>query len=198
MAELVQLWPRSLVEAWAPPLIALAAFNLDFLCIHPFRDGNGRVSRLLLLLQTYQLGFAVGRYISLERLIEANEERYYETLEESSHGRREDTHDPWPYANYLLFTLRLAYQELESRLTAAAPGRGAKTRLVLAAIDGQRADFTISDLEVACPSVSRETIRRVLRDLKRAGKVEVIGRGPGARWRRRRGHEEPERGSEKG
>lgn len=104
----------------------------------------------------------------------------------------------WVHEQGLLFMLRLARQELESRLTAAAPGRGAKTRLVLAAIDGQRADFTISDLGVACPSVSRETIRRVLRDLKQAGKVEAIGRGPGARWRRRRGREEPERGSEKG
>ena len=74
------------------PLIALAAFNLDFLCIHPFRDGNGRVSRLLLLLQTYSLGYEVGRYISLERLIEQNKDRYYETLERSSKtGMRANT-----------------------------------------------------------------------------------------------------------
>ncbi len=81
MARLVGDWRACLEERWVPPLIALAAFNLDFLCIHPFRDGNGRVSRLIWLLQSYQLGFEVGRYISLERLVEQNKDRYYETLE---------------------------------------------------------------------------------------------------------------------
>lgn len=69
MGKLVDMWDRCLRERWVHPLVALAAFNLDFLCIHPFRDGNGRVSRLLFLLQCYHLGFEVGRYISLERLI---------------------------------------------------------------------------------------------------------------------------------
>ena len=76
METLVSFWSRALKEKWVHPLIAVAAFNLDFLCIHPFRDGNGRVSRLLLLLQCYHLGYEVGRYISLERLIEQNKERY--------------------------------------------------------------------------------------------------------------------------
>lgn len=86
MQALVESWGRSIEERWIHPLIALAAFNLDFLCIHPFRDGNGRVSRLLFLLGCYQPGYEVGRYISLERLIEENKERYYETLEISSQG----------------------------------------------------------------------------------------------------------------
>jgi Fic family protein len=86
MDELIDSWDRNLLEKWVHPLIAMAAFNLDFLCIHPFRDGNGRVSRLILLLQCYHLGYEVGRYISLERLIEQNKERYYETLEQSSEG----------------------------------------------------------------------------------------------------------------
>ena len=98
---LVEAWARCIDEKWVHPLVALAAFNLDFLCIHPFRDGNGRVSRLLLLLQSYRLGLEVGRYISLERLIEQNKERYYETLEESSQEWHEDGNDPWPYTNYL-------------------------------------------------------------------------------------------------
>ena len=102
MADLVLDWRRCQNEGWVPPLIALAAFNLDFLCIHPFRDGNGRVSRLLWLLQSYQLGFEVGRYISLERLVEQNKDRYYETLGKSSQGWHEGKHDPWPYINYVL------------------------------------------------------------------------------------------------
>ena len=111
MEDLIERWDRSLRERWTHPLIALAAFNLDFLCIHPFRDCNGRVSRLMFLLQLYRLGFEVGRYISLERLIEQNKERYYETLEQSSLRWHEGKHDPWPYVNYLLFILKSAYKE---------------------------------------------------------------------------------------
>ncbi len=113
MAELAAKWRRCLDERRVPPLIALAAFNLDFLCIHPFRDGNGRVSRLLWLLQSYQLGFEVGRYISLERLVEQNKDRYYETLELSSQGWHEGKHELWPYIDYVLFILKTAYREFE-------------------------------------------------------------------------------------
>ena len=80
MKRLHALWNEAVRESEIHPVIALAAYNLDFLCIHPFRDGNGRVSRLLVLLQCYHAGIEVGRYISMERLIEQNKERYYETL----------------------------------------------------------------------------------------------------------------------
>lgn len=116
MRNLVIAWDDTLEEKKVHPLIAVAALNLDFLCIHPFRDGNGRVSRLLLLLVCYQLGFEVGRYISLERLIEENKERYYETLEESSQNWHDGKHDPWPFVNYLLFILKNAYREFEERV----------------------------------------------------------------------------------
>jgi Fic family protein len=116
MRNLVIAWDDTLEEKKIHPLIAVAALNLDFLCIHPFRDGNGRVSRLLLLLMCYQLGFEVGRYISLERLIEENKERYYETLEESSQNWHNGKHDPWPFVNYLLFILKNAYREFEERV----------------------------------------------------------------------------------
>src|SRR5438128_4704627 len=106
MAEMVELWERGVQEKWVPPLVLAAALNLDFLCIHPFRDGNGRVSRLLFLLACYQLGFEVGRYISLERLIEENKERYYEMLEASSQGWHDGKHDPWPFISYLLYILK--------------------------------------------------------------------------------------------
>jgi Fic family protein len=172
-------------------LIALAAFNLDFLCIHPFRDGNGRVSRLLLLLQCYHLGHDVGRYISLERLIEQNKDRYYETLEQSSQGWHEGKHDPWPYINYLLFILKTAYREFESRLAIVKSQRGAKTGLIESAIQSFPSEFTLADLEWACPGVSHDMVRKVLRNLQRSGRVECLGRGPGAFWRR---GNTPERG----
>lgn len=183
---------RSLLDAWAqnqrerkiPPLIAAAAFNLDFLCIHPFRDGNGRVSRLLLLLQLYHSGFEVGRYISLERVIEENKERYYETLEASSKGWHQGKHDPWPYINFLLFILKQAYKEFEERLGNVKSPRGSKTETVEEAILGFSGEFTLTDLERACPNVSRDMIRRVLKNLKKTGNVQSLGRGPGARWKK--------------
>jgi Fic family protein len=181
MESLVDGWNRCRDERWVHPLIALAAFNLDFLCIHPFRDGNGRVSRLLLLLHSYQSGFEVGRYISLERLIEQNKDRYYETLEQSSQGWHEGKHDPWPYINYLMFILKSAYREFVDRVGDIQAPRGSKTEMVLAALERLPREFTVSQLEQASPGVSREMVRRVLNEEK--GKsVECIGRGPGAKW----------------
>ncbi|MCX5906396.1 MAG: Fic family protein [Deltaproteobacteria bacterium] len=193
LRELATLWRHCNRELWVHPLIALAAFNLDFLCIHPFRDGNGRVSRLLLLLQCYHLGYEAGRYISLERLIEQNKARYYETLEESSQGWHEGNHNPWPYINYLLSILKAAYQEFEQRLGHVKSPRGAKTDLVESAIRNIAGKFTLNDLERTCPGVSRDMVRRVLRDLQKSGKVECLGRGPGAAWRKRKGNT-PEKG----
>jgi len=184
MDALIDAWRSCLREEWFHPLIALAAFNLDFLCIHPFRDGNGRVSRLLWLLQSYHLGLEVGRYVSLERLVEQNKDRYYETLEQSSQGWHEGRHDPWPYINYVLFILKTAYREFIDRVGDTAEPRGAKTQMVIDAIGRMAGTFSLADLERACPGVSRDMIRRVLATRK-GTTVECIGRGPGALWRKR-------------
>ena len=184
MTALVADWQHCLDQRWIHPLIALAAFNLDFLCIHPFRDGNGRVSRLLLLLQCYQLGYEVGRYISLERLIEQNKTRYYETLEQSSQGWHTGSHDPWPFVNYVFYILKTAYREFAERVGEIKSPRGTKTEQVMTAIKGFRVAFTLGQLEHVCPGVSRDMIRRVLREQQAAGAVECQGRGPAARWRK--------------
>ncbi|MBM3317991.1 MAG: Fic family protein [Candidatus Eisenbacteria bacterium] len=184
MGELVELWQECLDQQWVHPLLALGAFNLDLLCIHPFRDGNGRVSRLLLLLQAYHLGYEVGRYISLERTIEENKERYYETLERSSQGWHESGHDPWPYLSFILYILKTAYAEFERRVGEVKSPRGVKTERIRSAVDAFAAEFTLADLERACPGVSRDLIRRVLRGLRAAGDIECLGRGPGAQWRK--------------
>ncbi len=179
---LTELWCDCLKDRWVPSLIALAAFNLDFLCIHPFRDGNGRVSRLLLLLQLYQEGYEVGRYISLERLIEEHKERYYETLEISSQGWHKNKHDPWPYINFILYVLKMAYSEFVERVEKNGIARGGKTELVITAVKKFKSEFTLSQLQGKCPEVSRDMIRKVLRDLKRDGQVVSKGRGLAARW----------------
>lgn len=185
MAETIELWQRGLRERSAPPLLLAAALNLDFLCIHPFRDGNGRASRLLFLLACYHCGIEAGRYISLERLIEDNKDRYYEVLEQSSRHWHEGKHDPWPTINYLLFILRQACKEFEERVGQMASPRGAKTDMVEHAIETISGVFSITDVERLCPGVSRDMIRLVLRDLKTVGRIECLGRGPGAKWRKR-------------
>jgi Fic family protein len=189
MSALVSDWDKAINDRWAPTLILLAAFNLDFLCIHPFRDGNGRVSRLLWLLQSYQLGYEVGRYISLERLVEQNKERYYETLEQSSQGWHEGKHDPWPYINYVLSILKSAYREFEERVGEIKAPRGSKRELVLVSIGRMTVlpgkGFTISELEQSCPGVSRDMVRRVLREQQKGGVLICEGRGPAAMWKKR-------------
>jgi Fic family protein len=184
MRELVRDWAGVTKEKSIHPLIALAVFNLDFLCVHPFRDGNGRVSRLLLLLQSYQLGLEVGRYVSLERLIEQNKDRYYETLEQSSHGWHEGKNDPWPYVNYILFIFKTAYKEFEGRLGEIPSPKGAKTDLVIQEVRNAPELFKISDLQKRCPEVGIDLIRLVLKRLRSAGEVRCLGKGAGAQWKR--------------
>ncbi len=166
------------------PLVAVGALVFDFLCIHPFRDGNGRVSRLLTLLALYQHGYEVGRYISLERLIEETRDDYYAVVQLSSAGWHQGRHDLFPWLNYFLTIVRRAYREFEERVGQVKSPRGAKTVLVQAAIDAFPGQFTLGELERMCPGVSRDMIRRVLRDLRRAGRVVCLGRGPGALWRK--------------
>lgn len=186
MSELLAQWDACIKDRKVHPLIAMAAFNLDFLCIHPFRDGNGRVSRLLMLLQCYQLGYDVGRFISLERLIEDDKERYYETLEASSQGWHEGTHDVWPYTHFLLYVLKAAYKEFEARVGEIAETRGAKTETVQRMVESFDGDFTLGELQRVCPAVSLDMVRLVLKEMKAAGQVECLGRGPGARWKKKR------------
>lgn len=184
MMELVDSWGQTIQNRPVHPLIAIAAMNLDFLCIHPFRDGNGRVSRLTLLLACYHLGYEVGRYISLERLIEDNKDRYYETLEMSSSGWHEGKHDPWPYINYVLFILKAAYREFEERVGQVTSPRGAKTELVTAAVQRAAPTFRVADIQRECPGVSLDLIRQVLKGMQAGGLVECLGRGRDAQWRK--------------
>jgi len=184
MAEMVELWQRGVRERWVPPLVLAASLNLDFLCIHPFRDGNGRVSRLLFLLACYHCGIEAGRYISLERLIEQNKERYYEVLEQSSQRWHEGKHDPWPTLNFLLFILTQACKEFEQRVGQLKSPRGEKTEAVLAAIDRQISTFRVANLQAECPGVGLDLIRQILARLQKEKKIKALGTGRGAKWQK--------------
>jgi len=183
MHRLLDLWHEELRDHRISPVITLAAFNLDFLCVHPFRDGNGRVSRLLLLLTCYHAGIEVGRYIRLERLIEENKERYYETLQQSSQGWHERRHDPSPHIGYLMWIIKTAYDEFARRVNQVSSPKGEKSELVLEAVSKQIDEFRLLDIEKACPGVGRDWIRAILFDLKAQGKATCSGKGMAARWR---------------
>lgn len=184
MEELFVVHRDAVDQGRVTPLVALSALLLDFLCIHPFRDGNGRVARLLGLLGLYHHGYMVGRYISIERIIEQTKEDYYETLKQSSVGWHEGRHDIMPWCNYFLSTLRAAYREFEERASRARPQRGGKSDLVEAALEGMIGPFAIADVERACPSVGRDLIRRVMNRWRDDGRLKVLSRGRDARWQR--------------
>lgn len=185
--EAMQELHRDYVEASASDvdsLIIIALYILDFLCIHPFSDGNGRMVRLLTVLLLYREEYEVGRYISLERLIETTKASYYDTLYRSSQGWHENQHDPMPWVSYFLSVVKAAYSEFSERVGELREGRGMKTQMVLQAIEQTLGDFSISELHQRCPMVGWDMLRHVLRHEREAGRLEVIGRGRGSRWRK--------------
>lgn len=169
------------------PLVVIPLSILDFLCIHPFADGNGRMARLLTLILLHRADFAVGRYISLERVIEQSKESYYEALAASSRGWHAGKHDPHPWLNYFWGVLIAACREFEQRVGPFEDAPGAKSTLIVGAVRRRFMAFSISDVETECPGVSRDMVRHVLRQMKTRGEVEVRGRGRGARWVRLEG-----------
>jgi Fic family protein len=164
-----------------PPLLVIATFVFDFLCIHPFRDGNGRVSRLATTLLLQAHGFQVARYISLERLVEESKEDYYSVLAECSRGWPEGKNEITLWWNYFLGLLRQAYKELE-RQVESVEARPAKSDLVRQSVLGQVEQFTLGDLAAQLPAVSPQLIKKVFAEMKKQDRIRLVGRGRGARW----------------
>jgi len=186
MEELCQHLKRTWASEQVDRLLCINAFILDFLCIHPFADGNGRLARLLTLLLLCAAGCEIGRYISLECIIEATKETYRDALWRSSQRWDVGHHDLTPWHQYSLGVLIYAYREFEERVEKLATTPGAKRAAVMAALEsfdpGQT--FSISELERVCSAASRATTRRVLNELRDKGQVECLGTGRWARWRK--------------
>ncbi len=159
----------------------LATFILDLLCIHPFRDGNGRVSRLATSLLLQSQGFQVARYISLERLIEESKEEYYRVLNLCSQSWHEGRNEIVPWWDYFLSTLRGAYKEFEHQVESVG-ARPAKSDMVRQTVLGQAEPFTLGDMAAQLPAASSQLIKKVLAEMKKAGQTRLVGRGRGARW----------------
>lgn len=182
MEEFARDYAKAIELDHVEPLIVIPVTILDFLCIHPFPDGNGRMSRLITLMLLYQCGYHVGRYISLERIVEESKTTYYETLKQSSQNWHESEHDPHPWINYFWGVLIRAYREFEERVGEIRSKKVSKTEQIRLAVERKVGPFAISDIEKECPHISRDMIRNVLRELRDEGAIAVQGKGRGARW----------------
>jgi Fic family protein len=182
VTDLTQNYHEALDQGGTDPLILIPAAILDFLSIHPFSDGNGRVARLLTLMLLYHFDYQVGRYISLERVFEETKEEYYRTLEASSQGWHNGKNDLMPWLNYFWIALLKAYSEFEKRVGSVKSGRGSKTDQIRHAVGRQIVAFAISDIEKECPWISRDMIRLILREMRDEGLIQAQGKGRGARW----------------
>lgn len=166
-------------------LLLIGAYVLDFLCIHPFLDGNGRMARLLTLLLLYRAGYGVGRYVSLEQVIEETREGYYDSLFASPQGWHQGDHSMLPWWEYFLGVAVLtAYRRLDEQVGRVVSRRGAKQQMVIDAIRRLPETFRYGHVARACPGVSRPTIQRALRKLRDEGEIELLRGGRDAEWRR--------------
>ena len=182
MTDTVARYLSALDQHLADPLVLVPLVILDFLCVHPFPDGNGRMARLLTMQLLHHADYTVGRFISLERIFEESKESYYETLEASSQGWHEGAQNIAPWLDYFWGALLRAYKEFEARVGTIERGRGAKGDRVRAEIRKRNLPFSISEIEEACPGISRDMVRLVLRTMKAEGLIAPTGKGRGARW----------------
>lgn len=185
MQELHERFAKAWAEGRYHRLLLIASYIFDFTVIHPFQDGNGRMSRLLTLLLLYHAGYDVGRYVSLERLIAETKGTYYDALEASTRSWNEGAHDIYPWISYFLGVELAACKEFEEQVGAMQRVRGSKTAAVQQLIRSAISDeFTLGDIRQACPSVSDAQIRKVLDRLKKRGAVRLIRAGRYARYKR--------------
>ena len=165
------------VSEQAEMLIVIPAFILDFLCIHPFLDGNGRMSRLLTLLLLYRAGFIVGKYISIEYLIEQSKETYYEALYNSSQNWHEGTNDYSAFVEYILRIILAAYRELIDRVQFLTTVGKSKQERVREMIKARFGKITKREILDNCPDISQITVQRALNELLQSGEIIKIGGG---------------------
>ena len=158
------------------PLIAILVFIHDFLCIHPFNDGNGRMSRLLTTLLLYRKGFYVGKYISLEAKIAKNKDLYYNALAQSQTGWHEGTENVVPFIKYILGTILAAYKDFEERM-ALVEIKLPALEMVRRASENKIGRFNKQDIRELCPTISDSSIEGALRKLVAAGELKKEGRG---------------------
>lgn len=169
-----QAWSEDKIDK----LLLIPMFILDFLCIHPFNDGNGRMSRLLTLLLCYKAGYIVGKYISIEMLIEKSKETYYETLQASSYLWHEGENNYEPFVKYYLGVFIKAYNEFEPRVEYLRYKGLSKAQRIRSVIEQNAGRITKKEIMDICPDISRITVERTLTALVKSGCIAKVGAGP--------------------
>lgn len=178
MEELCGAYRTALEVGKYDPLILVCMFVFDFTCVHPFNDGNGRMSRLLTLLALYRAGYLVGKYVSIEKAIEDSKTTYYEALKASSTGWDTNDNDYEPFVRYMLGTILSTCKDFESRVANIDSTNKCKADRVTAVFDRRLGKVKKSDILAECPDISETTVERALHDLLKSGAIEKVGRGP--------------------
>mgnify|MGYP000507782862 CR=1 FL=1 len=182
IAALCNAFEAAMQDAELDPLLLIPIFILDFLCIHPFNDGNGRMSRLLTLLLLYRSGYIVGKYISIEKLIENTKDLYYECLQESSQFWHEEENDYEPFVKYMLSVITAAYREFSARVKLLTTEGLSKPDRVRELIKNTMGTITKSEIMKKCPDISQITVQRTLAELVASGEIIKIGGGRYTRY----------------
>lgn len=183
MQEICDAYNRAVGESKVDPLILIPVFIHDFLCVHPFLDGNGRMSRLLTTLLLYRAGYEVGKYISLEAKISKNKGAYYDALELSQSGWYEEQDDPTPFIKYLLGTIISAYRDFEDRIEILVPSSEDTVRR---AVESKIGKFTKREIVELCSNISASTVERNLRAMVERGELVKQGAGKNTYYVRQR------------
>ena len=179
--EMIGAYNRAM-EAQIPPLLVIPTVIHDFLCIHPFEDGNGRMSRLLTLLLLYKHEYFVGRYISIEMLIEESKESYYSSLRESSEKWYDGENNAAPFIVYMLGILLKAYTQCDERFRLIAEKKRSSAERVLSVITKSLEPLSKRDIIILCPGISQRTVERALKELQDTQKIRQIDKGRATRY----------------
>lgn len=175
-------YEKKIDESMIDPLLIIPVFILDFLCIHPFGDGNGRMSRILTLLLLYKAGYIVGKYISFEKIIENTKEAYYEALQESSINWHDEANDYKPFVEYMLKVVLMAYRDFSERVNAIITKNLSKPERIREVIRARLGKITKKEIEEACPDISNTTIERTLVSLQKSNEIIKLGNGRGTAY----------------
>lgn len=181
--ELCDQYNEAIQQQEIDALLLIPCFILDFLSIHPFSDGNGRMSRLLTLLLLYKSDYLVGKYISVELLIEKTKQTYYESLQASSVGWLENEQDYTPFVRYLLGVILRAYEEFSDRLDIVINQELTPSERLLEKLQRSFEPLSRADLEIVLPDLSQRTIERALAELQKENKIHKIGKGRSTKYR---------------
>ena len=165
-----------------PPLLLIPVVVHDFLCIHPFSDENGRMSRLLTLLLLYKNGFFVGKYISLEMIIEDTKDLYYEELKASSENWHSGTNDDSPFIKYMLSVMYKAYSKCDERFKIIGEKSLTSTERVMKVFENSLEALSKSDIVILCPDISKRTVERALKELRDRGSIKQVGGGRSTKY----------------